>query len=215
MRSSLRYGAFVVYPPAPLDDYGRDVRNFILGLKQDRSLRGGVSSSQHVARRMGELGGGHALIRFLQGALLVPAPKSAPLPAGALWAPDRIAQALVRGGIGGEVVRLVERIEAVSTSHRSPGAERAWPDQHQRTVEVKRQLPVGFAGRMVVVDDVVTRGSTLLGCALAIREAYPEADVAGFAVARTLGREEPMPANAIQPVIGHIEWRPGWISRDP
>lgn len=214
MRSSLRFGAFLVYPPAPVDDYGRAIKNFILGLKQDRVV-GTVSSSQHVARRIGELGGGHALVRFLGDALLVPAPKSTPLTAGALWATERIARALVDVGIGSAAVPLIERVEAVTTSHLSPGSDRPWPDQHQGTVEVKRALPVGFSGRLIVVDDVVTRGSTLLGCALAIREAYPEADLAGFAVARTLLREDPMPQNAIQPVIGDIEWRPGWISRDP
>lgn len=214
MPSSLRFGAFLVYPPAPVDDHGRAVKNFILGLKQDR-VRGGVSSSRHVARRIHDLSDQHALIRFLHNSFLVPAPKSTPLTAGALWAPDRIARALVGVGIGRDVVDLVERIEAVNPSHQSPGAERAWPDQHQRTVEVKRDLPLGFDGRLILVDDVITRGSTLLGCALALREAYPQADIAGFAVARTLRREEPMPAEAIQPVIGVIEWSPGWISRDP
>jgi hypothetical protein len=65
------------------------------------------------------------------------------------------------------------------------------------------------------VDDVVTRGSTLLGCALALRDVYPQAEVEGFAVARTLKRDERVPASAIQPVVGTIEWRPGWIERDP
>lgn len=80
---------------------------------------------------------------------------------------------------------------------------------------VTRKLPLGFSGRLVLVDDVVTRGSTLLGCALALRDVYPQAEVEGFAVARTLKRDERVPASAIQPVVGTIEWRPGWIERDP
>lgn len=215
MPSSLRYGAFLVYPPAPVDDYGRSIKNFILGLKQDRVLREGLSSSQHVARRMRDLGEGHALIRFLQDALLVPAPKSTPLTAGTLWAPERIAHALVNVGIGREVVPLVDRVRPVNPSHLSSGSDRAWPDQHQGSIEVKRDLPLGFSGRMILVDDVVTRGSTLLGCALGLWDAYPDAEVCGFAVGRTLRRQEPMPTDAVQPVTGTVEWKPGWISREP
>lgn len=214
MPSSLRYGAFLVYPPAPVDGYGRAVKNFILGLKQDR-VRGDVSSSQHVARRMRELPDGHELLQLLQDSILVPVPKSAPLTAGALWASDRIAKALLGVGIGRDVTPLVERIRPVPTSHLAAGSERAWPDQHRESVGVIPHLPLGFAGRLVLVDDVVTRGSTLLGCALAIADVYPDAEVEAFAVARTLGREEQMPGNAIQPVIGTIDWRPGWIERDP
>lgn len=40
--------------------------------------------------------------------------------------------------------------------------------------------------RLVLVDDVVTRGATLLACASRLMEAYPSIPVTGFAVARTM-----------------------------
>jgi len=75
---------------------------------------------------------------------------------------------------------------------------------------------MGFSGRLVLVDDVITRGSTLLGCALAIRRAYPEVDIAGFAVSRTLKSEEALPDAMLAPTIGEIEWGYGeGINRSP
>jgi len=212
--SSLEFGAFLVYPPNPVDACWRDVKNFILGLKQDR-VRGDLSSSQYVARRMREELEEHELLALFEDALLVPVPKSAPLTAGALWASDRIAKAMCHAGFGRDVAPLVERVRPVATSHLSAGSERAWPDQHRDSVTVGRDLPVGFAGRLVLVDDVVTRGSTLLSCALALLETYPQAEVTGFAVARTVKGGDELPESTVQPVLGTIDWRPGWIERTP
>jgi len=155
------------------------------------------------------------LLALFEDALLVPVPKSAPLTAGALWASDRIAKAMCHAGFGRDVAPLVERVRPVATSHLSAGSERAWPDQHRDSVTVGRDLPVGFAGRLVLVDDVVTRGSTLLSCALALLETYPQAEVTGFAVARTVKGEDELPESTVQPVLGTIDWRPGWIERTP
>jgi len=215
LRSNLEFGAFLVYPPRPEDPYGHAIRNFILGLKEDRVLRG-VSSSQHVAARMAQREDAAELRDFLAGAVLVPAPKSAPLTeSGALWASFRIATALHERAIGASVAPIVLRTSAVRPSHLAEGPERPWPDQHRASLRVERDLPIGFNGRIAIVDDVVTRGSTLLGCAIAVGESYPEASVVGFAVARTLKREEAMPSDAVQPVIGRIDWRFGSITRSP
>lgn len=43
---------------------------------------------------------------------------------------------------------------------------------------------MGGARRILLVDDVVTRGSTLLGCAARLGECSPGLEVAAFAVAR-------------------------------
>jgi len=212
--SDLDFGAFLVYPPRPDSRHGHEIRNFVLGLKEDRVV-GGVSSSQHVARRLAERSDAAELRSFLADAVLVPAPKSAPLTTGALWASLRIAQALHEHSVGRAVAAVIERVRPIPTSHLVGGSARAWPDQHLATLALRRELPIDFDGRLVIVDDVVTRGSTLLGCALALRESYPTANVVGFAAARTLKQEETMPSDAVQPILGTIEWTEGWINRSP
>jgi len=46
---------------------------------------------------------------------------------------------------------------------------------------------LGIAGRVLVVDDVITKGSTALAAASRIAEISPEADVRVFALVRTKG----------------------------
>lgn len=221
-RSSLAFGSFLANPPRPTTEEERKVRNFVLGLKEDRGISEEITSSQYVARRLSEEAiTARDLHDLLDGAVLVPVPKSAPLTSAPLakgnplWASRRIADALREEGFGIEVAPIVVRKHAIRQSHSAEGPSRPWPDQHQESVEVKRALPIDFSGKIILVDDVVTRGSTLLGCALAILESYPDASVSGFAVARTLKQGELMEGTAIQPVTGTIRWRDGWIDREP
>jgi len=176
---------------------------------------GGERASELVVRRMQENLGRDSPVRlFFDEALLVPAPRSAPLVRGAVWPAARIAEAMIPQGFGHTVVRLLERVAAVTTSHTAAGRERPWPDTHRKTLAVGRDLPVDFAGRLIVVDDVITRGSTLLGCAQVLKAAYPDAEVGSFAAFRTLKEGHTMPPDPKVPALGEI-WQDGPMHREP
>lgn len=57
--------------------------------------------------------------------------------------------------------------------------------------------------RVLLVDDVVTRGATLLGAASRIKEAFPDCEVRGFALVRTESFDEVTQVR--DPRVGTIE----------
>jgi hypothetical protein len=64
------------------------------------------------------------------------------------------------------------------------------------------------------VDDVVTRGATLLGAASRLADALPAARVRAFAAIRTISNPEEFSSITAQ-VIGRIEYRDGETFRRP
>ena len=68
--------------------------------------------------------------------------------------------------------------------------------------------------RIALVDDVVTKGRTLLACAMRLREVYPQAELRAFALVRTMGLV-PDIEQLIQPCDGQISWVGDDAQRDP
>lgn len=147
-------------------------------------------------------------------AVLVPVPRSRPLKdPGALWPAMRIAEELVRRGLGLEVRPLLVRKAPLEKSAlRRDGARRPTPEDHMRTIAVGDVLAVG-SRRIVLVDDVVTRGATLLGCASLLMSALPQIEVGAFAAVRTMSSAEI--GAMLAPVTGLITYRAGRLHREP
>jgi len=143
---------------------------------------------EFVVRRLGETIEGTCLDDlFTEDSALVPAPGSAPLHKSGgvqLWPTLRLSEELVSAGFGSEVVPLLKRVTAVPKSAYAKPGERPGPEQHAQSMAVTTSLTV-TARRLVIVDDVLTRGATMLGCASRLAEAYPETEIIGFALART------------------------------
>ncbi len=67
---------------------------------------------------------------------------------------------------------------------------------------------------VVLIDDVVTRGRTLLAAASRVQEAFPEAHVRAFALLRTRGLV-PGLQQLLDPCRGEIRWKAGEAYRRP
>jgi orotate phosphoribosyltransferase len=65
----------------------------------------------------------------------------------------------------------------------------------------------------VLIDDVITRGRTLLAAAARVREALPGAKIRAFALLRTMGFSGIK--NLLEPCRGEIRWMDGDAKRDP
>lgn len=147
-------------------------------------------------------------------AVLVPAPRSAPLASkDALWPARILCEALVRGGLGFEVLPCLVRTEAVRKSAYAGVGERPTPRRHYDTIRVELELLVRPA-RITVVDDIITKGATLLAAASRVGEAFPSADVRVFALVRTMGLVQDI-EHILTPCRGRITYDGVSANRHP
>ncbi len=142
---------------------------------------------------------------FGRDVCLVPVPRSKIIEPNDRWVPLQLAHALRDAGLGGEVLTLVRRVHAIPKAAWSSAAARPLPEAHASSLPVDAQLL--RSSRLLLFDDVVTRGATLLGAASKLHEIYPSTPIAAFAAMRTLS--EPADFHGLlDPVVGLITLRP-------
>ena len=144
--------------------------------------------------------------------VLVPVPGSAPSVPGGWWAAKHLAAALVNEGLGGAAWPGLRRVRAVRKSATSAPGERPTVDLHYESFFIERlAIP---PEKIVLIDDVVTKGRTLLAAASRVHEAFPCAQIRAFALVRTMGRI-PGVQRLLDPCKGEIRWRSGDAHRSP
>src|SRR5256886_6149203 len=148
MMRILKDGRMIGSPPAPLSDLIA------------RLIKSGVPDVADIASMLGST------------AVLVPVPKSSLFKEGSLWVPEQIADSFVRSGLGGRSARLLTRTRAIAkaATSLSSGGPRPTALEHLQTLAVQTELR--SVEEIVLIDDVVTTGSTLLGCANKLLESY-------------------------------------------
>ena len=114
------------------------------------------------------------------------------------WPAKRICEALVGQETGARAECMLTRQTAVRKS--AGAASRPSPLDHWGSFAPV--LPVR-TDRIILVDDVVTRGSTALGATWKILEAMPDVDIKLFAIARTMADREVR--GLVDLVVGSIE----------
>jgi len=144
--------------------------------------------------------------------VLVPVPGSAPSVAGGSWAAKRLAIALVNEGLGGTAWSGLRRVRAVRKSATAAPGERPTVKLHYESFYIER--PAIAPERIVLIDDVVTKGRTLLAAATRVHEAFPCAQIRAFALVRTMGLI-PGVQQLLDPCKGEIRWKSGDAHRTP
>ena len=143
--------------------------------------------------------------------ILVPVPGSAPYIAGGLWVAEHLAVALVNEGLGAAAWTGLRRVRAVRKSATAAPGERPTVNLHYESFVIER--PTIPPERIVLIDDVVTKGRTLLAAASRVREAFPCAQIRAFALVRTMGFSGVQ--QLLDPCKGEIRWRAGDAHRSP
>jgi adenine/guanine phosphoribosyltransferase-like PRPP-binding protein len=143
---------------------------------------------------------------------VVPAPRSALHVTGGLWPGHVIASSIVRSRLAREVLPLVRRTRAVPKSAFAAPGERPTVETHYESIEADTQLIA--PARLLLVDDVVTRGRTLLACARRLHESFPAAEIRCFALVRTRGLL-PEIERILDPCVGRIFWDGADVDREP
>lgn len=144
--------------------------------------------------------------------VVVPMPRSAPLVANALWPAEVICKEIVQQGLAKAVEPILRRVSAVPKSAFAAPGQRPDVQKHLDSMEASVSLVHG--SRVILVDDVVTKGVTLYaGCAL-VQEKMPGADVRAFGLIRTLGLQ-PDIERIVDPVVGILRYGWGDVQRAP
>ena len=144
--------------------------------------------------------------------VLVPVPGCAPSMTGNRWAAEHLAVALVNEGLGGAAWPGLRRVRAVRRSATAAPGERPTVYLHYESFFIER--PAVPPETIVLIDDVVTRGRTLLAAASRVHEAFPGAQVRAFALVRTMGLISGV-QRLLDPCKGEIRWRSGDAHRSP
>ena len=137
---------------------------------------------------------------------LVPVPRSAPsLDGDVHWPALRVCRELEQRGLCGEVVPALRRTTKIRKSaYLRQGEDRPSPEEHVATMALDHDALSLLSQRLIVVDDVVTRGSQLLGAASLLAAARPFAEVGALAALRAVSSEEV--ASIYDPVVGCITY---------
>jgi predicted amidophosphoribosyltransferase len=144
--------------------------------------------------------------------VLVPVPGSTPLSAPGMWAAEQVVAALLKEGLGRTVWPGLRRAWAVPKSATAPRGERPTMNLHYESFRVERAAI--SAEKFLLVDDVITKGSTMLAAANRLHEAFPRAQIAAFALIRTMGMIDGV-QKLLNPCMGEICWRWGDVRRSP
>jgi hypothetical protein len=139
---------------------------------------------------------------FLAGDVLVPVPGSAPKLRG-IWAAGDLAQALVQQGLGAMTWPGLHRIHAVRKS--ATAAQGARPSVALHYASFQMDPPPFHPAGVVLIDDVVTKGRTLLAAASRVRDTMPGVQVRAFALLRTKGLVTGV-EHLLEPCRGEIRW---------
>ncbi len=151
---------------------------------------------------------------FSSSDLLVPVPGSESLNPLRGSVASLLAEALVREGLAGAQCDCIRRVRPVRKSATAASRDRPSVERHYESLAVEWTRLSGDPVRLTLVDDVVTRGRTLLAAATRLHDAFPQARIQAFALLRTMGFA-PRVDRLLDPCIGKIAWRRGDARRNP
>lgn len=221
--SSIPFVSLFQYSPRGTTPLSRFSRQFTYAIKQDGYVN--VPSSQGRSRRthaITQVGDSIAsrltTIDFISDCFgpdttLVPVPRSSPLVKGGLWPTHRICQEMVAKGLAANILPCIERRNPLTRSSSAGPGQRPSPRDHYNSCTVVHSPILPSPTKITLVDDVVTRGSTLLGLYALLKDAFPNTKIRCFAAVRTHSSGEI--DTLADPACGMIDYQQGFPSRRP
>ena|SRR3989304_2558312 len=212
--TSLEFGAFLSYSPQMNENFLQrnmeeiqNAKTMMYYLKSDSFLNNPpILMSEWVAQMIKKQISTLPFNSFFHSnTILIPTPSSSLMRPHTLWVPDRLATALVNNGLGKEVVRCLKRNVAVRKAAFCAPQDRPTAEQHYETIRVDGVLSA--SDEIVLIDDIITRGATLIGAANRLLDVFPTARVCAFAAMRTISDSSDF-HHLIEPCKGEITLRP-------
>ena len=215
MIPGIEYASMFAYSPRGIGHAHAKSRDLTYDLKEDKVVRNNITASEMIACAVRETAESTTSLfagYFGERCTLVPVPRSGLHRPGTLWVPWNLASHMSESGLGRDAVRLVKRVKAVPRASRSPPGQRPLARKHYDTVEVMG--PMHEIGDIILVDDVVTSGATILGVASRLAERFPDSEIKAFAAVRTISDDAKF-VNLAQPARGRIALRGEYTTRRP
>jgi len=182
--SDIRFSSLLAYSPNGVDQQSSESRSWAYRLKDERLVGDPLrpASRYFVERLAVHVGCGRLSDCFGADVLVVPMPGHAPRAPDGLWVPDRLCSELVTRGLVARSERWLERVTPVAKSRQGVRITAAEHAASMRAVGA----PGGNPRRVLVVDDVITRGAVGLAAISLLKQLLPESDVRLFAMIRTI-----------------------------
>ena len=210
----LKYGSLLSYVshhsknPNEREDikYAREIKNYLKNdipvSKKNEPDTAYIPFSDAIAKDIAHSIGGLPFKDFFgDDTTLVPVPKSSLMQPNTLWVPLNVANAFVKNKLASNVVEALERETPVNRSSSVPSKDRPKAEEHYNSLKVNvRSLKTQ---KIVLIDDIVTRGATLIGSVNKLFDMFPDKEFYAFAVMRTISNISEF-KNWYAPVIGTI-----------
>ena len=201
----LEFGSLLAYCPHVRGKNFDEATRLVYDIKNDKMIGSQLASemvAEYIEKNLSAL---FFKDFFQSGVSLVPVPRSSLLLPGALWPAERLCKALAKRHLG-VVYPCISRITPIRKSSASKASERPTAKEHYDTLRVSKLIPLPT--RIILVDDVVTKGATLIACAARLTEAFPHTPVFAFAGVRTISKSEDF-SNLFEPVKGEVKFFSG------
>jgi hypothetical protein len=184
--SELEFGSLLSYSPAGSSEPERRSKSIMTAIKNDKFIGDppiltSEFISNSIKEKMTTLPFGYF---FRTNPVLVPIPNSSLMRPNTLWVSRRLADALYRNGLGISVENLLERFRPLRKAATCTAQNRPKVSEHYNSLNIQK----GFHNprEILLIDDIVTRGATLLGAANRLRETFPMVHVRAFAAIRSI-----------------------------
>jgi hypothetical protein len=207
--AAISFGACFRYSPCGVSPVARRSRRYCTLLKAQHPafLAYGARCVRFDVIRDGALSG-----LFTARPTLVPVPSSGRTRAGIPTVAGALAAELVAQGLGSAVRACLVRSHDIGRSSCARPGHRASVQDHYRSLSVV--AAPGQPTDILLVDDLVTKGRTLIAAAARLREAFPTARISTFALMRTMSLV-PDIETVRDPCVGQIRWVRGDARRMP
>ncbi|AMV35633.1 hypothetical protein VN12_26310 [Pirellula sp. SH-Sr6A] len=213
--SKLVFASYLVYSPKGLSDVSGQSRNVCYSVKNNGTIQG-IRSIERLATRVAESREEFPFLGEIldRKCILVPVPRSSLMQPGTLWPSDVICDELSKNNLGAKVRLLRRHKPAPKSSTAGPGG-RPDPEVHFETTVLDPNAIELFQvpKSIVLVDDVITRGSTFIGMCARVRTQFPNVSIYAFALIRTESYNDIESVRS--PVRGVINYEVGRLHRVP
>ena len=206
--NSLEYGSLLSYASHGSTPQIQQARSIMLAVKNDEFVeQPPIQMSHWIARTVQQNISALPFKAFLsETTVLVPVPRTTLMKPDTLWVPSNIASALAKRGLGRGVLACLVRKEPLRKSAWSDPSERPTPTEQYNTLAVQGQIADPPPTDITLVDDIITRGHTLIGAANRLLDAYPKTRIRAFVAMRTISNPLEF-VEGYAPVSGWINYR--------